>query len=245
MHAMDIPASVRAIGRAGAGVNNIPVDKMSKRGVPVFNAPGANANAVKELVIAGVLLGGAQPRAGAALHGGPGGRRQDAAQAGGGRQEAVLGLRAAAPHARRHRAGQGRKPRRRRRDQARHERARLRSAHHGRRGVEPALAGAQGPQRRGSAEGVGFRDAARAASRRDPRHDQRRADQADEERRGPAQFRPRGHRGRRRRARGARGEAAALLRVRLSGAEAAGAPAGRWRCRTSAPRRARPRTTAR
>ena len=56
MHAMDIPASVKAIGRAGAGVNNIPVEKMSKRGVPVFNAPGANANAVKELVIAGVLL---------------------------------------------------------------------------------------------------------------------------------------------------------------------------------------------
>jgi D-3-phosphoglycerate dehydrogenase len=56
MHAMDIPASVKAIGRAGAGVNNIPVAKLSKRGVPVFNAPGANANAVKELVIAGVLL---------------------------------------------------------------------------------------------------------------------------------------------------------------------------------------------
>ena len=53
MHAMDIPESVKAIGRAGAGVNNIPVAKMSKRGVPVFNAPGANANAVKELVIAG------------------------------------------------------------------------------------------------------------------------------------------------------------------------------------------------
>ena len=56
MHAMDIPASVKAIGRAGAGVNNIPVDRMNKRGVPVFNAPGANANAVKELVIAGVLI---------------------------------------------------------------------------------------------------------------------------------------------------------------------------------------------
>ncbi len=56
MHDVDIPASVRAIGRAGAGVNNIPVDKMSKRGVPVFNAPGANANAVKELVLAGMLL---------------------------------------------------------------------------------------------------------------------------------------------------------------------------------------------
>jgi len=56
MHEMDIPASVEAIGRAGAGVNNIPVDKMSERGVPVFNAPGANANAVKELVIAGLLM---------------------------------------------------------------------------------------------------------------------------------------------------------------------------------------------
>jgi D-3-phosphoglycerate dehydrogenase len=56
MHAMDIPASVKAIGRAGAGTNNIPVARMSERGVPVFNAPGANANAVKELVIAGMLL---------------------------------------------------------------------------------------------------------------------------------------------------------------------------------------------
>jgi len=56
MHSMDIPASVRAIGRAGAGTNNIPVKAMSARGVPVFNAPGANANAVKELVIAGMLM---------------------------------------------------------------------------------------------------------------------------------------------------------------------------------------------
>ena len=56
LHSMDIPASVKAIARAGAGVNNIPVAAMSKRGVPVFNAPGANANAVKELVVAGMLL---------------------------------------------------------------------------------------------------------------------------------------------------------------------------------------------
>ncbi len=56
MHSLEIPASVRAIGRAGAGTNNIPVKAMSARGVPVFNAPGANANAVKELVIAGMLL---------------------------------------------------------------------------------------------------------------------------------------------------------------------------------------------
>ena len=56
LHGMDIAASVRAIGRAGAGTNNIPVKAMSARGVPVFNAPGANANAVKELVLAGMLM---------------------------------------------------------------------------------------------------------------------------------------------------------------------------------------------
>jgi D-3-phosphoglycerate dehydrogenase len=56
MHSMEIPKSVQAIGRAGAGTNNIPVKAMSARGVPVFNAPGANANAVKELVVAGMLL---------------------------------------------------------------------------------------------------------------------------------------------------------------------------------------------
>lgn len=56
IHDMEIPDSLLAVGRAGAGVNNIPVDRMSDRGIPVFNAPGANANAVKELVVAGMLL---------------------------------------------------------------------------------------------------------------------------------------------------------------------------------------------
>ena len=56
MHDMDIPESLLAVGRAGAGVNNIPVDKLTELGIPVFNAPGANANAVKELVVAGLLL---------------------------------------------------------------------------------------------------------------------------------------------------------------------------------------------
>jgi len=56
MHTMTIPASVKAVGRAGAGTNNVPVAALSKRGVPVFNAPGANANAVKELVIAAILM---------------------------------------------------------------------------------------------------------------------------------------------------------------------------------------------
>ena len=56
MHDMEIPGSLKAVGRAGAGVNNIPVEKLSRLGIPVFNAPGANANAVKELVLAGMLL---------------------------------------------------------------------------------------------------------------------------------------------------------------------------------------------
>ena len=57
MHDMDIPDTVVAVGRAGAGTNNIPCDMLAHRGVPVFNAPGANANAVKELMIAGMLIG--------------------------------------------------------------------------------------------------------------------------------------------------------------------------------------------
>ncbi len=56
MHEMEIGKNLKAVGRAGAGVNNIPVAKMSSLGIPVFNAPGANANAVKELVVAGLLL---------------------------------------------------------------------------------------------------------------------------------------------------------------------------------------------
>jgi D-3-phosphoglycerate dehydrogenase len=56
MHAMVIPPSVKAVARAGAGTNNIPVKLLSARGAPVFNAPGANANAVKELVLAGMLM---------------------------------------------------------------------------------------------------------------------------------------------------------------------------------------------
>ena len=56
MHKVEVPASVLAIGRAGAGTNNIPVPNMSKRGIPVFNSPGANANAVKELVLASLFL---------------------------------------------------------------------------------------------------------------------------------------------------------------------------------------------
>lgn len=56
LHGVEIPESVKAVGRAGAGVNNIPVAEYTKRGIPVFNAPGANSNAVAELAIAGMLL---------------------------------------------------------------------------------------------------------------------------------------------------------------------------------------------
>ena len=77
LHRTTIPDSVLAIGRAGSGTNNIPVAAMSARGVPVFNAPGANANAVKELVLAGMLLAarnldGALPLRGRARRGRPG-----------------------------------------------------------------------------------------------------------------------------------------------------------------------------
>ena len=56
MHDMELPRSLKAIARAGAGVNNIPIEKCSQKGIVVFNTPGANANAVKELVLAGMLL---------------------------------------------------------------------------------------------------------------------------------------------------------------------------------------------
>ena len=56
MHDMELPTSLKAIARAGAGVNNIPLDKCTEKGIVVFNTPGANANAVKELVLAGMLL---------------------------------------------------------------------------------------------------------------------------------------------------------------------------------------------
>lgn len=56
MHDMELPASLKAVARAGAGTNNIPIDKCTEKGIVVFNTPGANANAVKELVIAGLML---------------------------------------------------------------------------------------------------------------------------------------------------------------------------------------------
>lgn len=57
LHDMEVPSTLKAVARAGAGVNNVPVDEYSKKGIVVFNTPGANANAVKELVLAALLLG--------------------------------------------------------------------------------------------------------------------------------------------------------------------------------------------
>ena len=62
MHDMELPENLLAIGRAGAGVNNIPIDKCSEKGIVVFNTPGANANAVKELVLASLFLSSALTR---------------------------------------------------------------------------------------------------------------------------------------------------------------------------------------
>jgi D-3-phosphoglycerate dehydrogenase len=56
MHSMELPASLKAVARAGAGVNNIPIEKCTEKGIVVFNTPGANANGVKELIIAGLML---------------------------------------------------------------------------------------------------------------------------------------------------------------------------------------------
>ena len=57
MHDMELPKTLEAVARAGAGVNNIPLDKCAEAGIVVFNTPGANANGVKELVFAGMLIG--------------------------------------------------------------------------------------------------------------------------------------------------------------------------------------------
>ena len=56
MHELELPEGLLAVGRAGAGVNNIPLDECAKKGIVVFNTPGANANGVKELVLAGLFL---------------------------------------------------------------------------------------------------------------------------------------------------------------------------------------------
>ena len=191
MHGMPIRPSVKAIGRAGAGTNNIPVAAMSQRGIPVFNAPGANANAVKELVLAALLIAARNVIPGVALRrrSRSGGARSRAA--GGGGQEAVRRRRAAAPYARDRRPGRDREPRRRYRDQARDEGRRLRSRDHRRCRVAASVEREAGAQRRGAPEAVGFRHASCAAARFHAQSHRRVADCRDESRRRAAQFRAR------------------------------------------------------
>ena len=128
---MTIPATVKAIGRAGAGTNNIPVAAMSDRGVPVFNAPGANANAVRELVLAALLIG-AQSGSGAAVCRRAAARCDRLRGARRGRQEAIRRHRTAAPHAGDHRSGRDRRAGGGHRAEARHEGGRIRPGNHGR-----------------------------------------------------------------------------------------------------------------
>ncbi len=215
MHGMAIPASVKAIGRAGAGTNNIPVPLMTARGVPVFNTPGANANAVKELVLAGMLMAArnlpSALRFVASLEPddgrhGPGGR---------GRQEGLRRLRTGRPHAGHRRPRQDRLPGGRRGHQARHARARARPRDHRRCRLEPAGAGEEGRQRGRGAAPQRLRVAARAAGRGHARPRRRRQHRPDACRRGAAELLARG-RGRRGRGAGcADGAAPGLLRLRL------------------------------
>ena len=174
MHAMAIPASVKAIGRAGAGTNNIPVAAMSQRGVPVFNAPGANANAVKELVLAALLIAARNCRPALRYVGAPRSAGAGPRGAGRGGQEAVRRRRAAAPHARHRRPGRDRQPGRRHRHQARHEgrsasTRRSRSTRRG--GCRPSVRRAHSIEERPEARR--FRHAARAAAAGDAPPDRR------------------------------------------------------------------------
>src|SRR6201998_890630 len=91
LHGRRIAPTVAAIARAGAGVNNIPVAQMSARGIPVFNTPGANANAVKELVIAGLLLAARNLAAAWLFARGLEGDDEAIAAAGGGGQRGCVG----------------------------------------------------------------------------------------------------------------------------------------------------------
>ena len=172
MHAMAIPDSVKAIGRAGAGTNNIPVGEMSKRGAPVFNAPGANANAVKELVLAAMLMAARNVVPALRYVATLDAADPDLTRASR-RASSVRRFRAAASYARDHRARRDRQPGRRHRDQARHERDRLRPGDHRRSRMASAGVGSQGALDRGGAAPRRLRVAARPAAAGDASPDRR------------------------------------------------------------------------
>jgi len=126
MHDMEIPKSLKAVGRAGAGVNNIPVEKLTRMGIPVFNAPGANANAVKDWCSRHVARLPSY-RSGVGIHARAFRHRPRDQQGGGSRQEEFRGLRTARPHAGGHRPRRHRAQRRQHGYRAGHEGDRFRS----------------------------------------------------------------------------------------------------------------------
>ena len=130
MHKLTIPESVRAIGRAGAGTNNIPVPALSSRGVVVFNAPGANANAVKELVLAAMLMASRNLVGAVRFVEGLSGDDSAIHKLDRRRQEKLRWLRAADTLPGRHRPRRDRCQSRQRRPPTRLGRARLRPRHH-------------------------------------------------------------------------------------------------------------------
>ena len=169
------PTSVRAIGRAGAGTNNIPVEAMSRRGVPVFNAPGANANAVKELVLAGLLLARATSFPAVRFVDGLRGSDAELDKLVEDNKKHYAGIEL--PHRTLGVIGLGRI------GSLVADAAiklgmqvlGLRSRDHRGGGLEPAVPGAQGAQHRGGAQEQRVRHAARAAGAGHPAPDQRRA----------------------------------------------------------------------
>ena len=110
MHGMKFDANLKAVGRAGAGVNNIPVAELSKLGVPVFNAPGANANAVKELVVAGLLIAARNLGPAMEFVNGLDAKDSDLEKKVEAGKKAYAGGRASGPHAGRDWPGQDRQP---------------------------------------------------------------------------------------------------------------------------------------
>ena len=134
LHSFEFGPSLRAVGRAGAGVNNT-VAALSKRGIPVFNAPGANANAVKELVLAGMLIAARNlaPALDFVQKQKPAPDLDKRIEEG---KKQFAGFELPA-HAGRHRSGKDWQPGRRRGDSPGHERAGLRPAHHRGGGVSP------------------------------------------------------------------------------------------------------------
>jgi hypothetical protein len=196
MHDWPVPASLKAIGRAGAGVNNIPVPQMTAKGICVFNAPGANANAVKELVIAGMLLAARNICTGLGLHPQPARHRRRTVQTGRIRQETVCRHRTAQPHPGRDRAGRDWRQGRQRRPRAGDAGDRLRPAYHRQQRLAVVLAGRTGAERQRDGRAGRFHHPACSAEQRHPPVDRRPVPEKLPARSDPAQLLARGRGGR-------------------------------------------------